>query len=429
MAKKANGKKVLKKATKKATKKQNTTVDLFKNVHKFIEHIDGLQKATNISMVLAIKLFKKEKEDLEKYIEDNAKKLKKDKNNWSFVFDVKDQSEYEKLETRVNHTNVALKMLPRSLFVSMVSQFDLLVAELMREVLEKYPNIISKEKNLSYEEIVKLNSIKQAKEYFVEDEIDSVLRGDHAGHIEWFERKIGIELKKHLKKEEWCAFIELTERRNLYVHADGIVSQQYVKVLSKNDAAEAKKVKIGDVLDVSPEYLEKIYKDLYLLSLKLAWLVSRKIESKKIEKIDSEYINLGASLISEGKFSMSENLLEFVRKTNFDSRELEKNYLRINMALAMKLSGKKKEALELLDEKDWSSTKPEFELAVCVIRGKHKEALSLMEVVGDKSKIVRKESYDTDPIYADLRKQKGFSKVYKKIFGEEFVENVAKVKE
>ena len=59
------------------------------------------------------------------------------------------------------------------------------------------------------------------KKIVVDDTIETLFRDSHTKHFEWIESSLDI---KSLKKfEQWPNFIELTERRNLFVHSDGIV--------------------------------------------------------------------------------------------------------------------------------------------------------------------------------------------------------------
>ena len=63
-------------------------------------------------------------------------------------------------------------------------------------------------------------------------EVESILRSSHSDQFLWMERVFSIPLTKGL--ESWPSFIELTERRNLFVHCDGVVSDQYINVCKNN---------------------------------------------------------------------------------------------------------------------------------------------------------------------------------------------------
>jgi hypothetical protein len=73
-----------------------------------------------------------------------------------------------------------------------------------------------------------LPSIEEAKLQLVDKEVEVVLRASHTEQFEWFEKNLSVKLRSGL--EIWPTFIELTERRNLFAHGDGVVTQQYLSV-------------------------------------------------------------------------------------------------------------------------------------------------------------------------------------------------------
>ncbi len=71
--------------------------------------------------------------------------------------------------------------------------------------------------------------------------------------------------------------------------------------------------------------------------------------------------------------------------------------------------------------RDWSASRIELRFVVHVLRKEFKEALALMEKIGKVSDLITRESYEIDPIYKELRETSDFKKVFKKIYGEEYV--------
>ena len=156
----------------------------------------------------------------------------------------------ERNEKIANHS---IEILPNSLFVSLISQFDAFLGKLIKQIFLTKPEILnSSEKNISFAKLSELKSFEEAKEYMIEKEIESVLRESHTDHFQWLENKLRITLRKDL--DIWKDFIEITERRNLLVHNDGIVTSQYLLICRQNNVTFSSEPKIGDQLNVDPEY-------------------------------------------------------------------------------------------------------------------------------------------------------------------------------
>ena len=119
-------------------------------------------------------------------------------------------------------------------FVSLISQFDSFLSSLLSVLFEIKPEFVDTfDRKLDLSQITNLGSIPKARKYIIEKEIEGVLRGSHEEHFQYLENKLRISLRKDLTA--WPTFIEITERRNLLVHCDGVVSSQYISVCKKNN--------------------------------------------------------------------------------------------------------------------------------------------------------------------------------------------------
>lgn len=405
----------------KKIRKNKTNKDFLNCLKNFLKHVNGLQKAIEVSMLIATSLRERENNKIKEFIDKNGKDLKITKGVRKFRLDIQQNFIYKNLINEEEKSAVAVKLIPRSIFISLVSQFDLLVADMMKAVLIKYPAIISKEKTLTFEEALNLKSFNELREYFISNEIDEVLRGNHIRHIDWFEKKIKIKLKDSLGKK-WQSFVELTERRNLFVHADGIVNDTYINNCKNYGVELDKNLKKGEILYISPEYFKNSYNCLYEIAVKLSWLVWRKMETKDIEEIDTFFnTEIGVELISQKEYQLSENIFSFILDNCKESSDLLKSIFLINLALTKKSKGNIIEAKNILNTRDWSASRIELRFVVHVLLKEFKEALILMEKIGKGSDLINRESYETDPVYKELRETSDFKKVFKKIYGEEYV--------
>lgn len=391
---------------------------MFESLQLFRSNIEGLRKSLTLSLSSTVKAMQKNIDDTDKYIQKFAQKKvvgKKVKYKLHFIH----KQKLEALQNEFEIVEQAARLLPRSIFVSMVTQLDLLIASHIRAVLEKHPTIISKEKSLTYEEAVSFTSLEDIRSHFVDDEIDSVLRASHADHLDWFEKKLGIKLKDMLG-ESYSSYIELTERRNLFVHTDGVVSSQYIRVCKKFGYKFKSDTKKGSVLDMDPSYYKEAFNCIFEVALKLSWSFYRKIYPNKIVDIDGYFSNFAISVVRD-RSTMSDMLLSFMLENCEGSRDYEKNLFVINLALCKKISGNTKVAIEILDSKDWSSVNAEFRLANSIIRDDYDEACNYMLLIDKKSELIRQESYHSDPLYDLFRKTDIFKSTYRKIFKEEYL--------
>src|SRR5258708_31026829 len=97
----------------------------------------------------------------------------------------------------------------------------------------------------------------------VEKEIDALLRESHANQLDWLEKKFNIVLRKDLPA--WPVFIELTERRNLFVHTNGVVSRQYLEVCRNHSCQLHEGIRNGESLTLTLDYMSAAYQCLFKL--------------------------------------------------------------------------------------------------------------------------------------------------------------------
>ena len=65
----------------------------------------------------------------------------------------------------------------------------------------------------------------------IDNTIDKLLRESHTEQINWLEKALCVDTLK--KFDGWADYIELTERRNLFVHSNGVVDSQYLTECKK----------------------------------------------------------------------------------------------------------------------------------------------------------------------------------------------------
>lgn len=300
--------------------------------------------------------------------------------------------------------------------MALVSQYDNFLGLLIETILLSRPEILNgSEKTLSFSELVAFDSIEAAREHIIEKEVESVLRENHAEQFDWLERKFKTPLREGLSI--WPSFIEVTERRNLFVHTGGQISGQYLKVCQthKVDCGDISK---GGYLGVSTEYFEQAHEIVFEVGVKLAHVLWRKMKPDDREKADRNLLRISYDLLCQEKNRQAIAILDFatdVLKKLF-SAEYKLSFV-VNRAQAYKWSGDNDHALQILDNEDFSAVHDKYRLAEAVLRENYKKAFKLVRSIGAHGEIDLA-AYREWPLFREFRKQKELETVIREIFSE-----------
>ncbi|WP_374290131.1 hypothetical protein [Desulfovibrio desulfuricans] len=398
---------------------EETNVSDFKSILMlFLENIDSICIA--ISLIMPI---------LCKSAERSQKKLEDFENKYCEVTVLGEFTEvkvpfvhnkdYNKLRKRFTSYIISNNIVPQSLFMALISNYDSFIGSLYKIILNKKPEIVNANKrNIEFKDLVKFSSISEARDFIIDKEIESLLRQNHFDQLRELETKFSIKLTESndcLKR-----FIEITERRNLYAHCNGIPSDQYFNVCLKHKC-NISGVQKKSRLDLTPKYFFESLFCVYELAVKLTHILWRKFIPEDMDEADSNLINIGYSLIEDEHYTLACRILDFACCLPKHSSELNKLILIVNRAQAYKWGGKKEEAQKILNEIDWSAKSNDFKLAHYVLMEDWENAIDTMRLIGvgdDQTKV----SYGNWPLYKEFRKTKIFLDTYKDIFSEEFSE-------
>jgi hypothetical protein len=386
----------------------------------FVHDLDALRQVLNPVMVMALvaneEADKEHLDALNKYgnlsHEDDDRK----------VFDIPAEhlSKINVVARKNAQAETAVKLLPRTFLVSFVSVYDAYLGRLIKVLLETKSEVLeSSERSFSYKQLAQFDSIETARSRIIESEIDSVLRQSHSDQFKWIESKFNIKLRSGLNS--WPDFIELTERRNLFVHTHGVVSSQYISVC-KSHGCEVSCV-VGDTLEADREYLVNSYKCLFEIGTKLYQVLWRKLCPKEIEYADIALNTLVYDLILEEKYDISRRLLEFA--VNVLPRHADDSYRRmfvVNLAQVYKFSGLEKDSIDLLSKDDWSACNDRYAICVNVLKDEFDSAAIIMERIGASGLILEKD-YLNWPIFKIFRESSQFKLAFKKVFGHDPVKS------
>jgi len=318
------------------------------------------------------------------------------------------------LGQKAAHYQTAKELLPRTFLVSFVSTYDAFLGNLVHALFDAKPEVLnSSGKQFTYKDLVSFTDIEAARTHVVNSEVESLLRKSHSEQFDWLEKTFDMKLREGL--ESWPTFIELTERRNLFVHCHGKASSHYLKVCRENKV-NTTGVAVGTTLDANRQYLINAYKCLYELGVKLSQVLWRKLKPLELEAADDALISIAFELLVLEKYDIANRVLTFATKLPKHSSEITTRIFLINLGQSYKFMDKQDQCLTVLNTMDWSACSYNFVICVAVLKDKFIEACEIMQRIGNQGSIKRHEYIDW-PVFKEFRKSPEFGKTYAEIFG------------
>lgn len=325
--------------------------------------------------------------------------------------------EFHNLDKNIERSRQAVNILPQSMFISIVSQFDVLTAQLIRFIYLSFENkLLEIEGQIQYRDVFKIGDIEKIKEKLISDKIDSILRNKHSEQIRFIGGLIGVTLDK---SDLWCDFIEMTQRRNLFVHCKGVVSSQYI------DECRKEKCKIdgsllGKTLNVDKDYFSLSFFVFYCIGVMTSQIILRKLLGKDntlLEQIDTILNNIIYEAICEKKYDIAIKLSEFALNPiiKHANRQDEKFFV-LNYAQAYKWIGDKEKCMEILKNHDFSESKEDILVAKYALEDDINNVIKSMKSLGDTSEIMNDVAYSTWEIFKEMREKDVFKNTFEEIF-------------
>lgn len=390
---------------------------LDENLDIFLRHIDAINDSLPMTLHLIEPYKRKSLKVFTDFMTEKIEVLKGTEGEKNVLLTPADSTLFESMERNLSISLLASKIIPESLFVSLISQYDAFLNRLLREIFIIKPEILNgSDRNISFSQLTSMGSLDEAREYVVEKEIDTILRKNHQEQLDTLKNKVGVEFEKYLPS--WNSFIEMTERRNLLVHCDGVVSNQYLKSC-QDHGIEVGSIKVGDKLNIKPEYFVRSYQCLYEISVKLTHMVRRKLQKDEHQDADTSLNSICFNLIKGQAYDLADNLLHYACNTKPVSSEVVSNMFKINAAISKYLNGDKDQASKILDSKDWSASSYDFKLAYKVLKEQYSEAYVIMKKIGVDGDIT-KSGYTSWPLFNVIRNEPEFLVTFKSIFNEDF---------
>ena len=341
---------------------------------------------------------------------------KKEGTTLKFEVPVERGGELKRLAHELSASAGSLPIFHRGLFLVLVSKWDAYFGSILRWIYRTRPEIIDNStRTISFAELKEINSIEAAREKIIDDEVSVVLRESHGDQFEYLERKLSVSLRK---LDIWPNFIELTQRRNLIAHANGKISDQYLKVCREHNVVLDQACKIGSELEVRPKYLRESCDHLAELGFKLSQVLWRKLQESN--RADNHLLDTTYDMLKAEQYDLAIRLLTFALTPPMKLEEARSRYVCVvNLALAHKWLQNEEKCAEIIAKEDWSAVPLDLQLAIAVLRNERNKAISLMKKIGTSGEIT-KQNYEEWPLFDKLRETTEFVGAYREIFKTEF---------
>lgn len=329
----------------------------------------------------------------------------------------------EMLETaqRLNRiiSSRAPTILIESSFVYLFSAVDLFIGELLLALFSRKEQLFhALERTVEFRELLAAKDIEKVKVDVLLSEIESLRRQSYIEQFKWLEVFFSLKLREW---NGWTNFVEASQRRNLMVHCGGIVSAQYLSVCDAIGYAFLERPKIGDRLQLKKAYLREASCHTMDLGVFLAHTLWRKVLPEELEQADDSLNNLIFDMLQAEEWADVERLAHFRIGQRNTSTDLSKKIATINLCIALKASGNQRYK-ELIKTLDWSSSLPEFKLAVAVLLDDSVAAVGWMKKVGKEGELLNEVAYYSWPLFRDFRLTQDFLKAFEEIYERPFAE-------
>ena len=389
-------------------------------INKYIDFLNSQMDSFPIIFNTLAANVKARASHYEKFINDKKVQIIEDEERKEVIYRVPLEygKVFERIQEELSHSVNAYSFIPKNTVVAMVSLYDAYLANLIECAYRIKPELLNaSEKEFSFSDIIAFESIDNLKKHVIEKDVESIIRESHDEQFKILSKRFGVPLTNGLPSFD--DFIEITERRNLFVHTNGKVSSQYLKKCKTRPFDHKDEdVQIGEELFASFKYVEHCYEILFEIGVKLGQVIWRKLE-KDLEKADDSLIDIGYQLIKKGRYTLACNIMDFACEPYVKHYNKACEYvLCVNHALAYYLKGDLTRCEEIINSNDWSGTDLKYRLAHKVLLEQYDEAIKIMKSIGKVEEM--RVAYAEWPLFNNFGKNQQFRDTYKDIFGKDY---------
>lgn len=326
---------------------------------------------------------------------------------------------FDKMMKNLEDSRRAFDMTGENAVIGLVSKYDGFLGELTKQIFKDIPEMLNgSDKEIKASDILTYKDFDELKDVLIEKEIESVLRKNHVEQLQWLESKLNVELRKFKQLPE---YVEIVERRNLFVHCNGVVSRQYLSECKKYSVVLHEDIKPGDILDAYINYVRKAYKVMFQVGVMLGFVLWHKIRPQESSEMIDRLSEVAYNLIKDGEYELGLNIIDFALANKSWAKEInfaQQLIFRVNKALAFHLRDMQDECDKIADSMDVTAADPVYHLAKAVLKKEYDNAYGIMDRIGNDENMHA--NYKTWPLFNKIRQESAFTDKFKEIYGEDY---------
>jgi hypothetical protein len=402
----------------------NSPVNFYSETKRFMDNVTSLQLTSELAVGGFSDTKVKAETTLERLKSEGVVDIWQEGDEQRFILLDADRSlDFEAAKRQLKAIKRASILIRRSFLVSLISQWDDFIASIVKVLFANKIEIFSgAKKEISIDELRQYSSIKDFEEKFIYKEIDKLMRQSHDEQLDYLKAKT---LDFYGDRSAWKPFFEMVERRNLFVHTDGKVTEQYLEKCEEEKIFLPRDVVLETQFENTPDYFNSSCSILIELGIKLAFSIWRKLFPEEIEEVNGQINNILIHLIAYEDFYIAQNIANFA--LDYKSKALESNILAIkmNLAQAYKWSGQNQKCIDVLLKIDWTTKSDLFLLTKYTLEDDFSRAADMMMRVG-LDPYCDRSAYINWPIFTEFRKSEEFRNAFRKIFSDDPPNNSTK---
>lgn len=323
------------------------------------------------------------------------------------IIDATIRDSFDAAFKRLNASMENRRHLYRSALISLISTVEWYVASLLHTYFAQFKEAIGgKEKQMSLNDLKKIGSIDDAIKLLTEQKVEEILRGSFDDWITYL--KETLKLSMAYLEQDNATLVECFQRRNLFVHNNGVVNNIY---LAKVPAEFRKGLKVGAPILIDQTYVDSLIRCFERVFLLIGAELWKKVAPKDLNRGET-LIDLGFRQLKREHWDVAEGVYFFLLQDKAQE-EIIRLMAQINYWQCRKWRGKFDECKKEIEEFDFSAKDKKFELARIALLDKEKDFFALV------SKLLRNKTISQDdlfewPLFKEMRKAKHFAKVYGK---------------
>lgn len=388
-------------------------------IDSFVHKMLDIQQCAQTFIPLAWKSHDKKADEINKKINSGKKIIEENEDIAGQLLGIKKIREAQRESSRLSNSDVG-ETLERSLYVNIFSTLDQFTGDLISILYKKKPVLFkSINREITLADALQFDSLEELRQVVLDKEIECIRRNSYAEQFKDMEKMFSISLTKF---DSWPKFIENTQRRNLFTHCDGIVSEQYLKACKSVGYKHQEEVQIGDQLDIGARYFLKACERTIEVSVMLGQTLWRKLFPDELEDADNHLHTMIFDLLHMERWGAAIKLSHFALNLPQNSSDQISKIYTINYAIALRGAGNKAASIKLLNKIDWSATTYDFKLAYAVLTEAYEESKELMIKIGKSGELISELSYLDWPLFREFRCTQLFLSGYEEVYGYAYFE-------